>query len=190
VRTATSKKKINMTLRTFISTSFISTLLSCNSNSNTETTLSSDTANKVFDSITKVQADTLQNSNEEYANIVRIIQRGDTVFLDVDYIQYLTGDAAIEAAKKANQADTFQDADGKIHIEVPNDFFIVNENNKIRQIPIAKDCVFDFILNPDRTNAIKDNSLKSLRKIHTDGPFILTINNQGFIKKIKEVFLP
>jgi hypothetical protein len=179
-----------MTLRIFISTFFISTLLSCNSNSTAATAVPSDTANNVFDSVNKVQVDTIQKNKDEYANIVRIIQRGDTVFLEVDYIQYLTGDAAIDAAKKAHQADTFQDANGKTQIAVPNDFFIVNENKKLRQLPIAKDCVFDFILNPERTNAIEDNSLKSLKKIHTDGPFILTLDNKGFIKKIKEVFLP
>ena len=154
------------------------------------TALTGDTLNKAFDSINKVQTDTQQNIKDEYANIVRIIQKDDTILLDADYIQYLTGDSAIEAAKKAHQADTFQTADGKTHIDVPNDYFIVNESKKIRQLPIAKNCVFDLIINPDRTHVIEDNSLNSLKKIYSDSPFILTLNNDGTIIKIKEVFIP
>jgi hypothetical protein len=180
-----------MTLRIFILTIFISTLLSCNSNSNTATTeTKSDTLNKTFDSVSKAQADNQQKNKDEYANIVRITQKGDTTLLDADYIQYLTGDTAIEAAKKAHQADTFKTEDGKTHIDVPNDYFIVNESKKIRRLPIAKDCAFDLIINPDRTHVIEDNSLESLKKIYGDSPFILTLNDKGVVVRIKEVFIP
>jgi hypothetical protein len=176
-----------MTFRILILTAFIPTLFSCNSNSSNHAPLSkASTTTKLLDSAIKTQTD----AQEQYADIVRIFQKGDTAFLDADYIQYLTGDDAIEAAKKAHEADTFQTEDGKTHIDVPNDFFIVNESKKIRQLPLAKDCIFDLIINPDRTHTIADNSLKSLRAIYSDSPFILTLNDRGVVVKVKEVFLP
>jgi hypothetical protein len=177
-----------MILRTLVLTAFVWTLLSCNSNSSSHTTLiKSDTPNQT---LPKEQADIQQKAKEQYAAIDRIVQKGDTTFLDADYIQYLTGDAAIEAAKKAHEADTFKTEDGVTHIGVSNDYFIVNESKKIRRLPLAKDCVFDLIINPDRTNVIEDNSLRSLEKIYSDSPFILTLNNKGVVVKIQEVFLP
>lgn len=78
-----------------------------------------------------------QNTKKQYAVIDRIVQKGDTlIFLDADYIQYLTGHFAIEAAKKAHEADTFKTEDGVTHIDVPNDYFIVNESKKIRHLPL------------------------------------------------------
>jgi hypothetical protein len=180
-----------MILRTLILTAFILTLLSCNPNSSNSTALvKSDTTTKSLNIADKSQTDIQTSTQEQYANIVRIFQKADTAFVDADYIQYLTGNAAIEAAKKAHQADTFQTEDGKTHIDVPNDYFMVNETKKIRQLPLSKDCSFELIINPDRTHPIADNSLKSLKTIYKDSPFILTLNDKGIVVKVKEVFLP
>ncbi|MGN6543254.1 MAG: hypothetical protein ACTHKY_20770 [Ginsengibacter sp.] len=180
-----------MILRTLILTAFISILLSCNSNSSNSTTLvKGETTTKSLSATNEIQTDGQTSTQEQYADIVRIFQKSDTTFLDADYIQYLTGDAAIEAAKKAHQADTFQTEDGKTHIDVPNDYFIVNESKNVRQLPLSKSCSFDLIINPDRTHPIVDNSLKSLRTIYKDSPFILTLDNKGMVVKVKEVFLP
>ena len=174
----------------FVLTAFIWTLLSCNSKSSNQTALVRNNPTKILDTANKVQSATHTSSQQQYADIIRIYQKADTTFLDADYIQYLTGEAAIEAAKKAHQADTFQTEDGKTHIDVPNDYFILNESKKIRQLALAKDCVLELIINPDRTHPITDNSLKSLRTIYSDSPFILTLNDKGFVVKVKEVFLP
>lgn len=180
-----------MVLRTLILTAFTWTLFSCNSNSSNSTTLAKDdTTTKTLNKADKTQTEVHTITQEQYADIVRVFQKGDTTFFDADYIQYLTGDAAIEAAKKAHQADTFQTKDGKTHIDVPNDYFIVNESKKIRQLPLSKDCSFDLIINPDRTHPIANNSLKSLQTIYKDSPFILTLDDKGMVVKVKEVFLP
>jgi hypothetical protein len=172
-------------------TAFISTLFACNSNSSSTTTsVKVDTTSKSLNTENQVQKGVHTNTHEQYADIIRIWQKGDTTFLEVDYIQYLTGDAAIEAAKKVHQADTFQTQDGIIHIDIPNDYFIVNESKKIRRLSLANDCAFDLIINPDRTHPITNNSLKSLHTIYSDSPFILTLNDKDFIIKVKEVFTP
>jgi len=144
--------------------------------------------------------DTLDNSesssisitnNDHYSFIVGVAKRDDTTFIDADYIQYLTGKAALEAAKKAHQADTFKTADGKTHVSVPNDYFILNENEKIRRLALDKNCSINLVINLDSNPPISDNSFESLKKrIEQRAPFILTLNNSGAVIKIKEVFIP
>lgn len=125
----------------------------------------------------------------QYVFIKGIVQTSDSIFLDADYIQYLTGETAIEAAKEAGAADTTKTEGGQIQIGVPNDYFILNENAKSRRLPISEDCKYDFLISLDRPNRINDNSPESLRKIYEDGPFLLAISN-GIIFEITEVFTP
>ena len=127
---------------------------------------------------------------KQYCDINEVIKSGDTTFINADYIQFLTGQEAINAAISHHQADTFKTDDGKIQIGVPNDYYIVNDNKKIRRLQIDKNCVFHLELNPDRFHEIKDNSLESLTKIYKDSPFILTLNDKNIVVEIKEVFLP
>lgn len=169
----------------FVLLSFLFSCTDTNSNRQVSTTI--DTS-KLFDAEVGNQLnDTI---NQHYANVVDVINRNDSTFIDADYIQYLLGEKAIEAARKANEVDTIRNPDGTIEFAVPNDYFIVNENTKVRRISIATNCQFDLILNPDRTHKISDNKLADFRKIYKDSPFILTLNQKGQITKIKEVFLP
>jgi hypothetical protein len=170
---------------------FVLTLHACGSNKSTDNQQKNiDTTSHYSDTDTNKSADTTLSGKEQYANIIRIYERLDTVYIDVDYIQFLIGDAAIEAAKKANEADTFIKADGKIDYAVQNDYFIINESKKIRHLALAKDCKYELLYNPDRLHPIKDNSLESLKTIYGDSPFILTLNDKGIVINIKEVFLP
>ena len=134
--------------------------------------------------------DTSKYSEDEYTFIVGVIQKADSTFIDADYIQYLTGQAAINAAIKVHQADTFKTEDGKTHIDVPNDYFIVNNNKKIRRLALDKNCSIDLVLNLDRTPPITENSLRNLKKVDHESPFILTLNDKGIVIKIKEIFVP
>jgi Tfp pilus assembly protein PilW len=163
-------------------------LFSCGNSSSKSKTSSSSDATKVAD--VEASNQLYDTAYQHYANVIKIISKSDTTFIDADYIQYLLGDKAIEAARKAKQVDTFKNADGSLDFAVPNDYFIVNESTKVRQLVIANNCEFDLILNPDRTNKIFKNTLAGFKKIYKDSPFILTLDKQGRIIKIKEVFLP
>jgi len=130
------------------------------------------------------------SNNTEYAFITEIQQNGDSTYLVVDYVQYLTGDSAIAAAIQEGNADTVE-IDGKISIGVPNDYYILNSSPKLRKFAVDKKCEFDFLLELDRVNIEKiDNSLHSLKKIYKDAPFILTINRNKTVVRLEEVFLP
>lgn len=168
-------------------------ILSCIlSNSKKESADSSNVKILTIDTLDKGESIVISKSdNYHYSFIVGVVNRDDTTFIDADYIQYLTGNAAIEAAKKAHQADTFKTADGKTHVSVPNDYFILNENEKIKRLALDKYCSINLVINLDSNPPISDNSLESLKKrIEQGAPFILTLNNSGVVIKIKEVFIP
>lgn len=126
---------------------------------------------------------------QQYAFITNIIERPDSTYLDADYIQYLTGDSAVAAAAKKGDLDTTQNADGTVSTDVVNDYYILNDNKRVRRIPIATDCRYDLLLSMDRVVKINENSLESLKKIYKETPFLLTIEN-GEIIEVKEVFIP
>jgi hypothetical protein len=126
---------------------------------------------------------------QQYTFIRGVIEKSDSTYLEVDYIQYLTGDSAIAAAKRMGDLDTFQTADGITHEDVPNDYYILNESKKLRRIPIANECKYDLLLFLDRIKKVDENSLASLKRIYDDSPFLLTISN-GEVIEVKEVFVP
>ena len=81
---------------------------------------------------------------------------------------------------------------GKTHIDVPNDYFILNESKKIRRLKLSENAVFNLLLWLDRVDPekeVKDNSLESFKRIYKEGLFLLTTSNDELIK-IEEVFLP
>ena len=179
-----------MTLRIILSIIFGTTILSCNSSNNKDS--SSDKPQKtkaILDTVDK-NATIAKSGKEEYSFIVGVVQKDDTSFIDADYIQYFTGQAAIDAAIKAHQADTFKTADGKTHVDVPNDYFILNESKKIRRLALDKNCSFDLVINLDSRPPITDNTLASLKQVDKDAPFLLTLNSDGAVIKIKEIFVP
>ncbi len=128
-----------MILCRLIYTTCILILASCSPNTSKDNTkIQNELIANQKESVLKV------NTHEQYAIIINLFQKSDTTFLEADYIQFLTGDKAIEAARKANEVDTFINKDGKIDFAVPNDYFIVNESKKIRLLPLSKDCIFDL----------------------------------------------
>lgn len=170
---------------------FVLILISCGTNVSKDNTQNQkDPISNQANSSVKINTDTLANTQEQYASINKIFQKSDTIYIEADYIQFLTGVEAIEAARKVNEVDTFINEDGKISFAVPNDYFILNESKIIRQLPVSKNCIFDLLHNPDRLHPVSENSLQSLQSIYKDSPFILTINGSGIIIKIKEVLLP
>jgi hypothetical protein len=132
----------------------------------------------------------IDSASEEYSYIISIIKFKDTTYIDADFIQYLEGDKAIEAARKLNDVDTIKNEDGTFELGVPGSYYILNQSKKIRRLKISYDCQYDLIYNPDRLHVISGNTLEDLKLIYQDSPFILTLNHSGEIVRIKELFLP
>ena len=164
-------------------------IASCNSDvTDKSKELSNPTGNN-FDSIPQAESiDSLKFDSRQYAFIFKINQVGDSVFIDADYIQFLTGQAAIDAAVKAHDADTFKTEDGVTHFDVPNDYYIVNENKKIRRLKLALNVKYDLLLDMHDDLRIT-NSLEGLKKVYKSSPYILSLYNNEIVG-IKEQFIP
>jgi len=180
-----------MALRTLLLIILTGIIFSCNSNNIRQASTDANQNANDSGSVEKTLSDdTTKYTSDEYAFIVGNIQKGDSAFIDADYIQYLTGQSAIDAAVKAHEADTFQTEDGKTHVDVPNDYFIVNDNKKIRRLFLDKNCSIELVINPDGIPPITNNSMQSLKKVDHESPFLLTLNDKGIVIKIKEIFVP
>src|SRR5688572_886595 len=126
--------------------------------------------------------------SQQHVFIKKLTEIKDSVFIDADYIQFLMGKEAIEAAKKAGEADTTIGANGQMEIGITGDYFILNENNKIRRLRLADSCKYRLIDYLDREYPLK-NDLESLKKIYDENFFLLTIEN-NIVTEIEEVYTP
>jgi hypothetical protein len=110
-----------------------------------------------------------------------------------DLIEFLTGDAA-KAEWKKQHPDTPDGPD--------NDYMIVNNNEKLRTLPVAADakCVVLSTLGGTDTKTIGFATLPAFLKQHNKGmeltppqisilPFWLTVTD-GTVTKFEEQFLP
>jgi len=114
----------------------------------------------------------------QYCFIKKAYTRGDTNYIEADYIQFLMGEQAIEAARKKGEAETVLD-----------DYYIVNENTKTRKLALAKDVIIQVVITEDGKSFFVDGNDGLLRQKLQEGIFVLQIKN-GVVKKIKEQFLP
>ncbi|MBS1564175.1 MAG: hypothetical protein JST39_07285 [Bacteroidetes bacterium] len=112
----------------------------------------------------------------QYCYVKAVSYKEDGIpYIDADYIQFLMGDAAIEAAKKKKE-------------EVMDDYYIVNDNPQLRSLPLAGNFTFIAVEN----SAVKDRSAMDYLQtaIQNKWVLILTLNAKGEVVKIKEQFLP
>ena len=131
-------------------------------------------------------------SDSVYAYIKKAWQKEDSVFIEADYIQFLTGKAAVEAAKLHHEADTIYDDKGKItDIIVDNDYYILNENKKLRTLAVGKDVTIETVSMSNGPVSIVKTSLKDFISTHGKDsfPFILKFKNNE-VSKIIEVYVP
>ncbi|MDP2300591.1 MAG: hypothetical protein U1E08_00465 [Coriobacteriia bacterium] len=75
------------------------------------------------------------------AIVVGVRTAGGTHHVTLDYIQFLTGDAAAAAATAAGEESP-----------PPNDYFIVNENPRLREFAIDAAASVTVVVNPDGTS--------------------------------------
>jgi hypothetical protein len=152
--------------------------------SKSEKVSSASTEKNNIDTITKIGNEV----KEETCLIRKISEENGQVFIYTDYIQRLEGEKAVEEAKKRGDADTAI-IDGKMVIGVVNDYYIINDNPKIRKLPLDSAAKFEFVENPDRYDGKVTNTLQGLKLIYEDIPFILTLKN-GRVIKVFEIFVP
>jgi hypothetical protein len=125
---------------------------------------------------------------ESYCLISSVYLENGKYYIEADYVQYLVGDKAIEAAKKAGDAD-IKLVDGEQKYSIPNDFYIINENPKLRKLELSKNVRLNLVNAYD----LKGNDVKSIfdyfKNNYNDKIFLLKLN-KGKVVEIDEIFTP
>ncbi len=124
---------------------------------------------------------------QAYSLVVKVYSEKGKDYIDADYIQYLTGDMAIEEAKKNGEADVFI-VNGKKEYAIPGDYFILNQSKKIRKLELSDNIKFELVNNNDLKKPNEMNTLKYFKKNY-GGTYKLIIEGNKVIK-IEEVFIP
>ncbi|HEX4852002.1 MAG TPA: hypothetical protein VFV08_14405, partial [Puia sp.] len=85
--------------------------------------------------------------------------------------------------------DTAYDENGKMEVSLDNDIYILNENKKLRKIPLASNV--EVIICDFQTGSLSyiKSTLANLAKNIPSSPFSLVIRN-GKIVEIHEVYIP
>jgi hypothetical protein len=104
---------------------------------------------------------------------------GDTA-VTMDLVEFLTGDAAAKAWKKK-----YPDSDEDVP---PNDYFIVNDNTKVRVLPLASSVVVK-VVSPDSPVADKKIPPADLDEFLDNIMFWFTVKG-GKVSQIEQQFLP
>lgn len=122
---------------------------------------------------------------KSYCNIKQI--NPDST-IEVDLIDFLQGDLAIEAARKNGEAIPDVSAKGDTTYSVANDYYIVNDSKEITKYSLDKNIALD-VYNEDMDGKKADATLEFVKKHLKFGVFILHMKD-GKVIKIEEQFIP
>jgi hypothetical protein len=75
-----------------------------------------------------------------HAYLRRIVQRQDRYYATVDYIQFLTDEAAVQAARARGDA-LAEVVKGDTVYSVFNDYYIINDSRRQRTLPLSQSAV-------------------------------------------------
>lgn len=120
--------------------------------------------------------------------IKQVTEAGGRYRLRIDYIQFLTGDEAADAATAAGDESP-----------PPNDYYIVNENPRIREFPIASGIDVTVVFNDDETSAVDGRTMPladwadAFNDVHIGAykaNFYWVTITDGTVTAIEQQFLP
>ena len=119
--------------------------------------------------------------------ITAIITNGNFFIIKADFVQMLTGQNAVKAAKIAGEAEYDINKNGDTAWYVPNDYFVVNSNSAIRQLRISPTAQIYLI--KEGGSALFKSSLSKLKNNFTGKLFRLFLRKNEVIK-VEEIFTP
>lgn len=139
-------------------------------------------------------SDNFKPAQTYYCFINRVVGNNSDYFVDVDLIEVLTGDSAVEIAKEIGQAEFEINESGDTSWFVPNDYFILNTKIDSSLFQLGKDCKIIFYVSDETTNyqlvEKRDISVDNFRKnTLRDKIFEIQISND-IVTVIKEFWTP
>jgi hypothetical protein len=116
-----------------------------------------------------------------------VSSNGKDFIIDADYVQMLTGKAAINAAKKAGEAEYDINKKKDTVWYVPNDYFVVNSNKATRQLQLSSSAII-YLVKKGGSSLVK-STIARLQNNFKGRLFKIAIKNNEIIK-IEEIYTP
>lgn len=130
----------------------------------------------------------------QYVFLNKVYQKNGQWWADADYIEFLTGEEGLSAAKKRGLAEKEADENGNEHYYLPNDYIIINDDVLIKNLEISPDAnifSYDFKtsgnINAEVTPKTNIRELAKTREDHY--PYLIDVKNRK-ISRIKQIFIP
>ena len=127
-----------------------------------------------------------------YCYATKIFQSNSQTMIEVDYVDYLTGKQAADAAIK--NKDYYVDEDGDTLTYILDDYYISNIDNKLRTFQLADTVEIEIFFFDESTNngiiEYKGNDISKLEKHLLNNPLLLITVKNNYVTKIKEQWIP
>lgn len=133
-----------------------------------------------------------ESDSLKFCYIKRFYKEGNALFIDADYIQFLYGKKAVEAARKHNDAE-MEVKNGDTTYYVLNDYYVLNENTRIRKLTLSPDVSCYTISYEEPRVVLEKASLQKLESNYNknnDNYYILTLDKNNVVTSIKEQYVP
>jgi len=127
-------------------------------------------------------------SDSSYCYIEDVINHDNFTYLKVDFIQFLMDDKAIEEAKKHGEAAYDIEENGDTTFYVNNDYYIVNDNPKLRLFMLTDSTDIEFHELFGETVTDFKNSEEAMNRVRFS-PFII-VTKDGTVTDLHEIFVP
>ena len=146
----------------------------------------------------KIEKQIIYSQNEividekKHCFVKEFIQKSEKTYIVVDYVDFLTGEKAIEKAKLNGDADYNILKNGDTIYFVYSDYYISNINPKLRKIELAKEIkieLLDFSENSNE-NGYKNTTINEFEKQWKNHSFVTLNLENGICIGIKEQFTP
>lgn len=131
-----------------------------------------------------------KGANYEYSYIDAVKEQNGVQIINADYVQYLTGKAALNAAIAKGDVERNFDKNGKPEWYIPNDFYIVNDNKKTRKLILDKSCTYHLLTSENNLPTLANQSFSDFKTNFSEKLFKVFFNKNGSVSKIEEVYMP
>lgn len=127
-------------------------------------------------------------SDSSYCFIRDVVNIDNRTYLKVDFIQFFKFDQAIEEARKRGDAEYDIEENGDTTYFVYNDYYIANDNPKIRTYRLTSSTVIKFLEVLGDTATDFKQSHTALKRVEFS-PFII-VTRDGETMSLKEIYTP
>jgi hypothetical protein len=125
----------------------------------------------------------------QYCYINKVYTSGDLTYIEADYIQFLMGKEAVSVARKRGDAERIIKGNDTSY-SLPNDYYILNENRKLRTLKLANNFEFIAVDLSEGKKTPDKPAIDYLKEKAKNGLFILTLDGNETVVTIKEQYLP